>query len=149
MDTHTNILEISDLRNLDPNDTKSWIKKTDWLDVEKTPEYRLAIHIHQTIAQAYARVPAHYAAWYDQIFRSSLSVVNNFSEAIGKGKGWYSSALMIARGEAYETASSLAVSPQDLLPSDTKEKQILLMKLLSNRILAAPVKPDAKPFKKW
>jgi four helix bundle protein len=132
---------------LDPHNVPEWIRATDWLDVERTPEYILASEIHKTIAEAYARVPAQYLPWYDQVFRSSQSVIHNFSEAIGKGMGWYSSALMIARGEAYEVAASLAIGPKDVV-GDLKGKQLELIRLLNARILASPQKPE-KTWRKW
>lgn len=126
----------------DPYNVVEWINSTDWLDVEGTKEYKLATEVHRAIAEAFPRVPSLYLSWHDQAFRSSQSVIHNYCEAMGKGMGWYSSALLIARGEAYETMAGLHMAPSNLLPDDIKEKQKELLKLLSTRIQQTPPKPD-------
>lgn len=51
-----------------------------------------------------------FAWWLDQVFRSSLSIATNFSEYLAKS---YTLPVRISRGEAYETMTSLRVTPTD------------------------------------
>jgi four helix bundle protein len=121
----------------DPTDIKQWAKKTSWEAIEQLEEYQLALLITTKLQEAFPVVAERprWASWYDQISRSSSSVLLNLSEAYGKGKGWFQNSLCIARGELYETLASLAIGPKEIT-EPLKETAKKLSQILSNKISA-------------
>jgi four helix bundle protein len=119
-----------------PTDIPEWVKSTTWNHVEDLEEYQLAKHLSDKLqlAHPYIAERPRWASWYDQITRSSSSVLLNFCEAIGKGKGWYANSLCIARGELYETLASLAIGPKEIT-EELKPVAKKLSELLADRLI--------------
>jgi four helix bundle protein len=119
----------------DPTDIKKWAKQTSWQSVEQLEEYQLALHITTKLQEAFPLISERprWASWFDQISRSSSSVLLNLSEAYGKGKGWFANSLCIARGELYETLASLAIGPKEVT-EPLKEPAKKLSQILSQKI---------------
>lgn len=126
---------------IDPHAIPSFIDMTGWTQIENLEEYRLAKQLAEGIREAFGQVAEkpRWAAWYDQVSRSSQSVLLNFAEAMGRGKGWYSNSLMIARGELAETAASLSIGPREVC-DPLKPVATRLYKLLGERIVQTPGK---------
>lgn len=131
---------------IDPYTIKTFIPETTWDKIEATEDYKLAHHIAQHILDSYPYIAERprWAAWYDQVQRSSMSTLQNLCESFGRAQGYYRSSLMIARGEAYETAASISIGPKEIC-QELKQPILDLLKLLSKRILDAPEKKDI-PF---
>ena len=111
-------------------DLLGFIKETLLDKVEQSELYIKAKDLALKIQARHDTIPVRFGGWYDQISRSSQSILLNAVEAHGKGRGYYLSALMIARGEAYETYASLAIAPpgfDDLVPL-AKEICLLISK---------------------
>jgi four helix bundle protein len=119
----------------DPTDIKQWVKETSWDSIEQLEEYQLALHITTKLQEAFPFISERprWASWYDQISRSSSSVLLNLSEAYGKGKGWFANSICIARGELYETLASLAIGPKEIA-EPLREPAKKLSQILSSRI---------------
>jgi len=124
--------------DIDPHNIPDFIAATGWVKIESLPEYQLATEIATTIQAGAANIPCRFGAWYDQISRSSQSVLLNFAESLGRGKGWYSNSLMIARGELAETIASLSIGPPEY--THLKPRALELYRLISERIVRTPGK---------
>ena len=127
--------------DLDPHNIPDFIKETGWTHIENLEEYQLAKQLTEGIRDSFGSIAdrPRWASWYDQVSRSSQSVLLNFAEALGRGKGWYSNSLMIARGELAETAASLSIGPKEVC-DPLKPVATRLYKLLGERIVRTPGK---------
>ena len=96
-----------------PHDIPRFLRQTTWPMIEDTEIYQTTKAIHETIRDSFGYCQEHqrFKIVQEQATRSSLSILNNFCEALGKGKGNTAQILMIARGEARECAASIAVGP--------------------------------------
>lgn len=116
-------------------------------DVRSQPEYKLALKLAKQVQRLAPVFTEKYklASLFDQLTRNTQSVLLNFCESYGRGRGHYQSALWIARGEAFEVVAALDLSPdevsQHLLPAAEE-----LCGRLSERIKNCPAPPCAT---KW
>lgn len=129
---------------LTPFDLKAFIQQTPLEAIMDTNGIKLAIKLNEGIQAAwtYCAERPRWANWWDQISRSSSSIVLNLAEAYGKGRGYFCNAAMIARGEAYETAAALVIGPKDVCePLLPLAKQ--LVEAINSLLLATDLeKPD-------
>jgi four helix bundle protein len=119
-----------------PNDIPNFLKKTTWEFVEDTEEFQAASHLINRIielAPIFLEKPRLHSL-YDQLTRNSQSILHNLCEAFGKGRGYYQSALLIARGEAFETCASISICPAEIR-DELKPLAIKITQLLTSRIL--------------
>lgn len=119
----------------------SWLDTT-WEDVTRTTEYTLAQKLIARVQElgSYFSERHRLASLYDQLTRNSQSILHNYCEAFGKGRGFYASALWIARGESFECCGSLSICPKDIR-DELLPLAVELTRLISDRIKAAPPKP--------
>src|SRR5262249_33830033 len=81
-----------------------------------------SVELHKRIQALWPEVSdrGRLADWYQQVYRSSLSVVRNSCESFGKGKGWTVNSMLGARAEASGTSGALTAAEiqgaVDLLP---------------------------------
>lgn len=124
-----------------PFDVPHWCNVSTWESITNTPEYRITYELVQKINgyHAWFADRPRFAFLYDQLSRSSASILLNFCEAFGKGRGFYQSALLISRGEAYETAASISICP-DEVREKLRPLILQLLPLLSKRVADAPSK---------
>jgi four helix bundle protein len=125
-----------------PFDVPNWCSVTTWESITATREFQIAYDLCQRVEAFHTwlldRPRFHFL--FDQLSRSAVSTLLNYSEAFGKGRGYYQSAMLIARGEAYETAASISICPSEI--RDQLKPLILeLLPLLSSRAATAPTKP--------
>ena len=103
-------------------DLPTALSLTEFDAIHNSPTVQAAKQLHEAINLTHALCVAECPRWsslFDQCSRSSSSVYLNLHEAAGRLRGHWLNAMLIARGEAYETAASLAIGPkqwQDLKP---------------------------------
>lgn len=103
-------------RKPDPAQLRYWIETTTLDYVMAQPEVLLAIELAEKIQSLFPYF-AERPRWshiFDQASRASQSCALNMCEAYGKGRGYFTSAMMIARGELYETGAALTLGPQEV-----------------------------------
>lgn len=110
-------------------------------DVANTTEYQLATKLVDSVQalHPYFAERPRFASLYDQLTRSTQSVLLNFAEAIGKGRGFYTNSLYVSRAEAYEASATLDICPKDVR-THLYPLAVELTRLLTARIKAAPTK---------
>lgn len=77
------------------------------------PEYQNALKVREAVIQVRLKLDiaspdSLWWNWWNQIDRSTLSIVGNIAESIGRGRGHAISACLIARGELFETLSLIS-----------------------------------------
>lgn len=103
-------------------DLPTALSLTEFETIHDSPTIQAAKLLHQGITATHNLCVAECPRWaslYDQCSRSSSSVYLNLHEAAGRLRGHWLNAMLIARGEAYETAAALAIGPtqwHDLRP---------------------------------
>ena len=119
----------------DPYEVKDAVKLTSIDDLEADEVFIKASKLALDVQGLFSFV-AECPRWrdlYDQIQRSSASVLANFSEGWGKIRGHCSSAWLIARGECSETLANLTIAPKNF--RDLKPQCKEVYKLLDAKIL--------------
>lgn len=88
----------------------------------KHPVITAALELHKLIADAMSsdKYDQKFASWWDQTYRSSLSISTNFSEYLAKS---YSLPYRISVGEVYETLTSCRACP---VKDDEFQNKLLL-----------------------
>src|SRR5215207_7761210 len=130
---------------INPHDLKGFVQLTTLDYVMRQDELQLAKRLHEGIRDAwsYCAERPRWQSWWDQMNRASMSVVLNCSQGYGKGRGYLTSDLMIARGEAFEVAAGLAIGPKEVT-DPLKPTARDLIAALSHRLAQIEDKPDYK-----
>src|SRR5690242_2681475 len=104
-------MAYSNYKKTDPSET--WFKKKavqDEWTVEKTFNHPVFAMTKQLMSELLKIEATARPSWFDQIYRSILSIGDNWGEYAAKGYGGVHS---IVYGEAYETLASIELGPEE------------------------------------
>lgn len=135
------------MTNLDPYDVKASVQQTSIEALEADDIFNGAVTLAQKVQDLYPfvrEVPRWEALW-DQTQRASSSVALNYSQSLGKLRGFTMNDMLCARAELMEVFAALSIGPEQFRALKPQAKELLA--LLDSRILALPSKED-RPYHK-